>query len=235
MEEVYARTRDKLKMLKYEFKNLELTIPTPKIELPHFMEEMYARTRDKLKMLKYEFENLELTIPTPKIELLHFMEEMYVRTRDRLKMLKYEFKNLELIIPTPKIELPHFKISGGFSFNPPSVPEFSIEWYKRGGIINGITPLGMTGSTMHVGGEAGSEMVVPLENTSFTSKIAQAMGQAVDNAMARNMNNIYGSSYNTVNDNRDIVLQINDREFARASINSINKLQRESGKTLLDI
>jgi hypothetical protein len=84
-----------------------------------------------------------------------------------------------------------------------------------------------------MGGEAGKEMVVPLENTSFTSKIAQAMGQAVDNAMARN-NSMY-NAYNTVNDNRDIVLQINDREFARASINSINKLQRESGRTLLDI
>lgn len=163
------------------------------------------------------------------------MDEMNVRTRNKLEMLKYKFENLELTIPTPKIELPHFKISGGFSFNPPSVPEFSIEWYKRGGIINGITPLGMTGSTMHVGGEAGSEMVVPLENTSFTTKIANAMGQAVDNAMARNMNSMYGSSYNTINDNRDIVLQINDREFARASINSINKLQRESGRTLLDI
>ena len=163
------------------------------------------------------------------------METMHVRTCNILEMLKYKFENLELTIPTPKIELPHFKISGGFSFNPPSVPEFSIEWYKRGGIINGITPLGMTGSTMHVGGEAGSEMVVPLENTSFTTKIAQAMGQAVDNAMARNMNSMYGSSYNTINDNRDIVLQINDREFARASINSINKLQRESGRTLLDI
>jgi hypothetical protein len=134
----------------------------------------------------------------------------------------------------PKIKLPHFSISGSFSLNPPKVPTFKVEWYKRGGIIDGITPLGFTGGTMHMGGEAGKEMVVPLENTSFTSKIAQAMGQAVDNAMARNMNN-YGSAYNTVNDNRDIVLQINDREFARASINSINKLQRESGKTLLDI
>jgi hypothetical protein len=61
------------------------------------------------------------------------------------------------------------------------------------------------------------------------------MGQAVDNAMARNMNSYYGSSYNVIDDNRDIVLKINDREFARASINSINKLQRESGRTLLDI
>ena len=135
----------------------------------------------------------------------------------------------------PKIKLPHLSISGSFSINPPSVPKFSVEWYKRGGIIDGITPLGFTGGTMHMGGEAGKEMVVPLENTSFTSKIAQAMGQAVDNAMARNMNSMYGSSANNSNDSKDIVLKVNERELARASINSINKLQRESGRTLLDI
>ena len=136
----------------------------------------------------------------------------------------------------PKIKMPHLKVTGEWSFNPPKVPKFSIEWYKRGGIIDGITPLGFANGALQMGGEAGKEMVVPLEDTSFTSKIAQAMGQAVDNAMARNRtNNVSNSGYNVIDDKRDIVLKINDREFARASINSINKLQRESGRTLLDI
>lgn len=134
----------------------------------------------------------------------------------------------------PKIKLPHIKITGKWSFNPPSVPSFGVEWRKRGGIIDGITPLGFANGALQMGGEAGKEMVVPLENTSFTSKIAQAMGQAVDNAMAR-QSNPYNNAYNVIDDKRDIVLKINDREFARASINSINKLQRESGRTLLDI
>ena len=134
----------------------------------------------------------------------------------------------------PKLKMPHIKITGKWGFNPPSWPKFSVEWYKRGGIIDGITPLGMTGGTMHMAGEAGKEMVVPLENTSFTSKIAQAMGQAVDNALARSNNNISNNN-NSNNENRDVVLQLDGREFARASINSINKLQRESGRTLLDI
>ena len=138
----------------------------------------------------------------------------------------------------PSIKLPRIKIDNYTElFNGlVKVPKFKVEWYKRGGIIDGITPLGLANGALQMGGEAGKEMVVPLENTSFTSKIAQAMGQAVDNALARsynNNNNNNNAPY--VNDSRDVVLQVDGREFARASINSINKLQRESGRTLLDI
>ena len=134
----------------------------------------------------------------------------------------------------PKLPMPHIQITGKWGFNPPSIPSFKVNWYARGGIIDGMTPLGFANGALQMGGEAGKEMVVPLENTSFTSKIAQAMGQAVDNALARNYNNISNNN-NSNSENRDVVLQLDGREFARASINSINKLQRESGRTLLDI
>ena len=144
-------------------------------------------------------------------------------------------------------------VFSGSSFNFPKLPQIKIEWETitgnnwfpdvkfpklswnaRGGIIDGITPLGFAGGALQMGGEQGKELIVPLENTSFTSKIAQAMGQAVDNALAK-QSNPYNNNNNTMNDNRDIILKVNEREFARASINSINKLQRESNRTLLDI
>lgn len=66
----------------------------------------------------------------------------------------------------PKIKLPHFRISGSFSLNPPSVPHFGIEWYKKamedGMIMNQPTIFGYNPKSNRflAGGEAGSETVV---------------------------------------------------------------------------
>ena len=66
----------------------------------------------------------------------------------------------------PKLKLPHLSISGRFSINPPSVPRFSISWYKKamedGMILNSPTIFGYNAATGQflAGGEAGSETVV---------------------------------------------------------------------------
>ena len=64
----------------------------------------------------------------------------------------------------PHIKLPHFSISGSFSLNPPSIPHFSVEWYRKamnnGMILNSPTIFGASGNHLLGGGDAGPEAVV---------------------------------------------------------------------------
>ena len=64
----------------------------------------------------------------------------------------------------PHIKMPHFSISGSFSLNPPSVPHFSVDWYRKamnnGMILNSPTIFGASGNRLLGGGEAGPEAVV---------------------------------------------------------------------------
>lgn len=89
------------------------------------------------------------------------------RAIDRIK----SFFNINLSFP--HIKLPHFRISGGFSLNPPSVPHFGIDWYKKGGIFTKptifSTPYGVKGV-----GEAGAEAVLPID------RLSDLMAKALD-------------------------------------------------------
>ena len=89
----------------------------------------------------------------------------------------------------PHIDLPHFRISGYFSLDPPSVPSFSIRWYKKamdgGMILNTPTIFGMQGNSLLGAGEAGSETVVG------TQSLMDMIQRAVD-GMNQAMNVNYG-------------------------------------------
>lgn len=80
----------------------------------------------------------------------------------------------------PKLKLPHITISGHFSINPPSVPHFSISWYKKamenGMILNSPTIFGAAGGNLLGGGEAGPEAVVGVD--SLRSMIGEAVAAA---------------------------------------------------------
>lgn len=82
----------------------------------------------------------------------------------------------------PKLKLPHIKISGSFSLNPPSVPHFSIEWYKKamenGMILNSPTIFGAMGGNLLGGGEAGPEAVVGVD--SLRGMIGEAVAAAAN-------------------------------------------------------
>ena len=124
----------------------------------------------------------------------------------------------------PKIKLPHFSISGKFSLNPPSVPKFSIAWYKKAMdnamILNNPTIFGYGGGKFLGGGEAGSEVVagsqtlmgmiqdaVSVQNSVLAEVLYKILDAIItmDENMGGNMREALSGT----------ALEVNKREFAR--------------------
>lgn len=78
----------------------------------------------------------------------------------------------------PKLKLPHLSITGSFSIAPPSVPHFSISWYKKGGIMTSPTLFGINGSNLMAGGEAGPEAILPLKG--FYDQLSALLDQKLN-------------------------------------------------------
>lgn len=120
----------------------------------------------------------------------------------------------------PKLKLPHISISGKFSINPPSVPKFSISWYKDGAIFTKPTlfntPYGLKGV-----GEAGAEAVLPIDR----------LEDYISGAIERTQNAInLNALANAIEDlaSRPVQLNINGRQFALATASdgdSVNGLR----------
>ncbi|MHA6481297.1 phage tail protein [Paenibacillus sp. strain BS8-2] len=110
--------------------------------------------------------------------------------------------DISIDIPSVKNPLNGKTLVEGFSIGIPNIPR--IPELARGGIVDGATNFGN-----YIAGERGSELVMPLEQTTFVDKIAGALGTAVMNAMQM------GQGGNS-SGGGDIVLQISGTEIARA-------------------
>lgn len=138
---------------------------------------------------------------------------------DTIEKIKEAF-NFEWKLPD--LKLPHIKIEGEWSFNPPKVPTFGIEWYKDGGIMTDPTVFGFnptTGKAM-VGGEAGPEAVAPIETLQkYVAEAVDNRNEALIEVLTQILKAIVGLDdsmesklYTAMSGLR---LQMNEREFAR--------------------
>lgn len=108
--------------------------------------------------------------------------------------------------------MPHFKASGEWSFVPPKVPKFSVDWYANGCILNSPTIFGQNGNSFMGGGEAGKEAVLPIkllksymreENESNNATLAAMIVEAFKSISMTAENNIY------IGDKKSITLLTN--------------------------
>ena len=103
-----------------------------------------------------------------------------------------------------------------------SVGYVSLPRLARGGIVDS--------PTVAMIGEAGKEVVMPLENTGFLQTMGRIVGGAVVNALGGGLPQSGGFS-----GNGDIVIQIGGHEFGRVAIQEINREQERAGQVLLNI
>ncbi|CQR24990.1 prophage LambdaSa04, TP901 family tail tape measure protein [Streptococcus varani] len=124
--------------------------------------------------------------------------------RDAVSNAINAIKNLfNFQIRWPHIPLPHFRVSG--SANPldwlkGGLPSISIDWYAKGGILTKPTAFGMNGNRLMVGGEAGKEAVLPLNEQTLG-----AIGRGIAKTMTSNLSSIQITIIgNTVREEADL-------------------------------
>ena len=102
-----------------------------------------------------------------------------------------------------------------------SVGYVSLPRLARGGIVDS--------PTVAMIGEAGKEVVMPLENTGFLQTMGRIVGGAVVNALGGGLPQSGGFS-----GSGDIVIMVGGHEFGRVAIQEINREQERAGQVLLN-
>lgn len=179
------------------------------------LSDILGHFRDKLGSAKDVVSNILDAIKNKFQNIFDSAKNIVKNALDAIK----GFFNFEWSLP--KIKLPHFSITGSFSLNPPSIPHFSVDWYKMGGVFDSPTLFEYGNGRLGGLGEDGAEAVVPLErNTAWLDRIAEMLNEKMG-----------GGNNGPCN----IILQVDGKTFGQISVDSINDLTRQTGSLPLKL
>lgn len=127
---------------------------------------------------------------------------------------------------TPRLKVPHLSIDwqetgSAFArfFGVSAIPHINVQWYAKGGILDGAQIFGRMGSSLLGGGEAGREAVLPLDrNTEWMDRIA-------DRVVSR-----LGTSGDV---NATINLVVDGRVLVKYVVQGLRAQARASGKAIV--
>ena len=146
--------------------------------------------------------------------------------------------NFQWSIPRPKIPRitwTYNSVQYGQN-NTVRIPQFDVRWFGKGGVLNNPTLFGM--------GDAGAEALVPLErNTQWIEKVAREMNRQGASASAASDDvsviiytaaaQIVQAINDSANRKGNVSVNVNGREFFRATYDDQQAVARERGVSLV--